>query len=95
MLELIKDRRGREKVRARIDDLARDPEKQGKPLTGPLAGYYSVRAAGRYRIIYRVDQSEIVVFVVVVGIRKEKDKRDIYALTQKLFRLSLLDPHED
>lgn len=34
------------KIRGRIDGLAEEPEKQGKPLTGELAGYRSLRAAG-------------------------------------------------
>ena len=34
MLEAIQDRRVRDKIRDRIDGLAEEPEKQGKPLTG-------------------------------------------------------------
>ncbi len=53
MLEAIQDRRVRDKIRDRIDGLAQEPEKQGKPLTGELTGYRSLRAVGqRYRVIY-------------------------------------------
>ncbi len=56
MLATTSDRRVREKIRDRIDGLAKDPEKQGRPLTGELTGYRSIRAVGqRYRIIYRVE----------------------------------------
>jgi len=34
----------------------------------------------------------IIVYVVALGMRKEGDKRDIYALTRRLIRLGLLEP---
>lgn len=92
MLEAIEDRRIREKIRDRIDGLAKDPEKQGKALIEELAGYRSLREAGqRYRIIYKVEEEKIVVLVVAVGIRKEGSKRDIYSLAKKLLRLQLVE----
>ena len=91
MLEGIKDRRILNAVRDRIDGLASDPEKQGKPLVGELSGFRSLRASGqRFRIIYRVEKDRIVVLVVATGIRKDGDRGDIYALAQKLVRLGLL-----
>jgi mRNA interferase RelE/StbE len=96
MLVAIQDRRVREKIRDRIDGLAVEPEKQGKPLTGELAGYRSLRAVGqRYRIIYRAKEDEILVLVVALGIRKEGSKRDIYSLARKLLRLRLLEPPQE
>jgi mRNA interferase RelE/StbE len=93
MLEAITDRRVRRIVRERIDGLAHDPDKQGKPLLGELTGYRSLRAVGqRYRILYRVDRGRVVVIVVAVGLRKAGDRRDVYALARKLLRLRLLDP---
>jgi mRNA interferase RelE/StbE len=92
-LQGILDRRIRDKILERIDELRENPEAQGKPLVRDLSRYYSVRAVGqRYRIIYKVDGSKITVFVVAVGIRKDGDKQDIYTLTKKLIRLRLLDP---
>ena len=92
MLKDISDRRVLEKIRDKIDALAEDPDKQGKPLTGELVGYLSVRAVGqRYRIIYRVEEKKILVFVVAVGLRKEGSKQDIYALAKKLLRLRLTE----
>ena len=91
MLEAIQDRRIREKIRDRIDGLAEEPEKQGKPLTGELAGFRSLRAVGqRYRIIYRIEEGKILVLVMAMGIRKEGSGKDIYALARKLLRLRLL-----
>ncbi len=68
LLQAVADRRVRQKIASKIDALAHEPEKQGKPLSGELSGFRSVRAAGqRYRIIYRVDRGRIIVFVVAVG----------------------------
>ncbi|MBI3961934.1 MAG: type II toxin-antitoxin system RelE/ParE family toxin [Deinococcus sp.] len=93
MLKAILDRRIQKKIRDRIDGLALEPEKQGKPLTGDLAGYRSLRTVGqRYRIIYGVYRNQVEVLVVAVGIRKEGSKGDVYALAKKLLRLGLLEP---
>ena len=91
LLDAITDRRIRESIRTRIDGLAHDPELQGKPLKGELAGLRSLRAVGqRYRILYRVERSRILVLVVAIGLRKEGDRGDVYRLAQKLLRLRLL-----
>jgi len=91
MLEDIQDRRVREKIITTIDRLEQDPQKQGKPLLGPLAGFRSLRAVGqRYRIIYTLREREVLVIIVAVGIRKEGDRGDIYRRLQKLVRLNLL-----
>ena len=91
MLEKIQDRRVRDKIRDRIDGLAEEPEKPGKPLTGELTGSRSLRAVGqRYRIIYRIEEGKVLVLVMALGIRKEGSGKDIYVLAQKLLRLRLL-----
>ena len=90
-LKAISDRRVRQGIENRIDDLETDAEQKGKTLVADLAGLRSIRAVGqRYRIIYRVDASQRTVFVVSLGIRKEGDKADIYALAKKLLRAGLL-----
>ncbi len=91
MVRKIADRRIREKLAGANDGLAADPELQGKPLGDDLAGYRSVRAVGqRYRIIYRVERSAVVVVVVAAGIRKEGSREDVYRVAAKLIRLGLL-----
>lgn len=91
MLEEISDRRIRERIAERIDALKENPGQIGKPLVGELATYRSLRAAGqRYRIIYRIEKQRVIVFVVALGIRKQGDKRDIYALAKKLLKLRLI-----
>jgi mRNA interferase RelE/StbE len=91
MVLKISDRRIQEKLLERMTALAADPELQGKPLGDELAGYRSVRAVGqRYRIIYRVERSAVVVMVVAAGIRKEGSREDVYRVAAKLIRLGLL-----
>lgn len=95
MLKAITDRRVRDLIVKRIDDLDEEPEKQGKPLVGELSGYRSLRAAGqRYRIVYRVVNDKIMVYIVAVGIRKEGSSTDIYNLAKKLISLRLFNPAE-
>ena len=78
-LEDITDRRIRQEIFDRIQELANDPEAQGKPLRNELAGLRSIRAAKqRFRVIYEVQQEEVIVVVVAVGIRKEGDRADVY-----------------
>ena len=91
MLLSISDRRVREKIYEKVKLLEEEPEKQGKPLTGKLSGYRSIRVAGqRYRIIYRTERDKLTVWIVALGIRKEGSKRDIYTLAKKLLRLYLI-----
>ena len=92
-LATISDALVRRAIAKRIDELKQAPEQRGKPLTGPLADYYSARAVGqRYRIIYQLDRDTIIVHIVALGIRKEGDKNDLYTLAQRLFSQGLLVP---
>jgi mRNA interferase RelE/StbE len=90
VLKAIADRRTRAIIR-RIDTLVEEPEKQGKPLRGWLAGFQSVRAAGqRYRVVYRIENAEQRVLVYMVGIRREGSRRDIYVLAEHLVQRGLI-----
>lgn len=92
MLRDITDMRIRRKILDIIADLKVQPDVKGKPLIGELAGFRSIRAVGqRYRILYRLESTQVIVYVIAVGIRKEGDKGDIYKLAQRLMRLGLLD----
>ncbi len=91
-LKAIKDRRIQAKIRDAIESLSLEPEKREKPLVGELAGFYSLRSVGqRYRIIYKIEKCKILIIVIAVGIRREKEPSDIYALAQKLVRLLKLE----
>ena len=81
----IKDRREQQLLLSRIEKLKHDPDKQGKALSEDLIGYRSIRAVGqRYRIIYRIEQDQVLVLVVGIGRRKEGNKKDIYEVTKRL-----------
>ncbi len=96
MLKGMKDRRIVRQIVQRIDRLGDDPEKQGKPLLGELSGYRSVRAAGQqYHVIYRIQDTSIIVVIAAVGIRKQGDKKDIYKLVRKMIQLNLIEPSSE
>jgi mRNA interferase RelE/StbE len=67
----------RNKVRAAVDELAKDPL-QGKPLGFTLKGLRSWRT-GDWRIIYRAEAEKVVVVIVTVGHR-----RDVYERVRRL-----------
>lgn len=93
MLGDIQDQRVKQKILDRVNELQDHPELLGDPLTDDLAGCRSLRAVGqRYRVIYRVEHDKGRVLVVAVGIRKEHDKRDVYAVAKRLISLRLLEP---
>ena len=78
----------RKTILNRTKQLAHDPEKQGKPLYGPLRGHRSIHV-GRYRLIFRIVRDEVQVFMLYAGLRKEGDKNDVYKLAQKLVKTFL------
>lgn len=95
-LASVTDARVRELLKKRLLGLGEDPDKQGKALTGELAGYRSIRAVGqRYRILYKLRSGVVTVYVVAIGIRKEGSKADIYELARRLLRLGLLEPDQN
>jgi mRNA interferase RelE/StbE len=77
-------------VMNKINGLRENSERQGKRLVGPLQGYRSIQAAGRYRAIYHVKRAEVEVVVLTAGLRKEGNKADVYELTKKLIRSGLI-----
>ena len=91
-LARIKDQRVQAHLRDAIQGLAENPEQQGKPMISELKGYRSLRAVGqRYRILYRTEADVVTVFVVLVGIRRDGDARDVYALAKKLLNQGLVE----
>jgi mRNA interferase RelE/StbE len=85
------DSKTQKQIINKINSLKTEPLLLGKRLKGPLKEFRSVRAAGqRYRIIYKVQEEEIII-IVAVGIRKEGDKKDIYELMKKYIKIGFLD----
>ena len=55
-----------------MDEVAKldDPRVRGKALVGNLAGFWRYRV-GDYRVLCRIKENELIIFVVEVGHRKE------------------------
>ena len=87
------EKRAQKQIINKLRDLEESPLQRGAPLLGELQGYRDIRAAGqRYRIIYTVEEERVIVLVVYVGIRKEGDKGDVYAIAKRLLRAGLIEP---
>jgi len=84
------DPEGQRKILQKMMGLRNSPEKQGRALVGPLKGLRRIVAAGRYRVLYRVQHEKVAVYVVATGLRKEGDKRDVYEIARKLIKAKLL-----
>lgn len=83
-LRAITDKRTVRAIASGLERLETEPAKRGKALTGDLEGYHSIRLAGqRYRALYSISVSQGVVTVVVIAIRREGDKRDVYRVASK------------
>ena len=91
LIRRIRDKKIQRTILDRIQKLSDEPDKQGKKLVKDLSGFRSVHAAGRYRIIYKIDKQMVIVYVLAAGIRKEGDKKDIYEIARKLLNAGLLD----
>ncbi len=52
--------------------LSTHPTEFGKPLSGPLRGYWRLRV-GDYRVIYRIEQQRLVVLVIKAGMRRDAE----------------------
>jgi mRNA interferase RelE/StbE len=55
-------------------DLAREPHRVGKPLGRELAGQFSARR-GPYRLLYRIDDTPLIVWVLRVDHRADVYRR--------------------
>jgi mRNA interferase RelE/StbE len=91
LINKLSDKKIQRTILDRIEQLSEEPDKQGKNLVQDLSGFRSVHAAGRYRIIYKIDKKTVIVYVLAAGIRKEGGKKDIYKIAKKLLNAGLLD----
>ena len=95
LIKKIADKKIRRTILNRIESLSDEPDKQGKMLVRELSGLRSIHAAGRYRILYKVDKRTVIIYVLATGIRKQGDKKDIYKIARKLLSAGLLDLDSD
>lgn len=63
------DKSEQERILNKLDDL-KDNVELGKPLTGNLAGLWSLRI-GKYRALYRILNYKLVIIVLDIGHRKD------------------------
>jgi mRNA interferase RelE/StbE len=63
------DKSEKEKVIKNLEQLGNNPE-IGKPLVGKLSGLWSLRM-GKYRAIYQIKHSELIILVLKLGHRKK------------------------
>ncbi len=91
LIKRIRDKKIQRTIVDRIQKLSDEPEKQGKNLVKDLSGFCSIHAAGRYRIVYKIDKQAVIIYVIAAGIGKEGDKKDIYEIARKLLNAGLLD----
>lgn len=91
LIKRIRDKKIQRAIMDRIHKLSDEPKKQGKSLVKDLSGFRSIHAAGRYRLIYKIDNQAVIIYVIAAGIRKEGDKKDIYEIARKLLNAGLLD----
>ena len=63
------DKLNQERIIRKLEELKNNP-KLGKPLTGNLAGLWSLRI-GDCRAIYQIKKSELLVLVLKIGHRKD------------------------
>lgn len=53
--------------------LSQNPDEAGEPLQFGLKGYRKLKIFDEYRIIYRVEKTAVLVFILAVGIRRDED----------------------
>ncbi|MCK4644856.1 MAG: type II toxin-antitoxin system RelE/ParE family toxin [Candidatus Aminicenantes bacterium] len=52
--------------------LTTKPKEFGKPLAGDLKGYWKLRI-GEYRVIYEIEEEKVLVYVIMVGYRRDEE----------------------
>ena len=62
------DKKDRKRIKDKLEDLKNNPE-LGKPLTGRLAGLWSLRT-GDYRTLYQIRHGELLILVLKIKHRK-------------------------
>ena len=71
-LEAVGPSAARRIMRSIDDKLTRAPLQFGSGLTGNLASFRKLRI-GDYRVVYRVREKDVIVFVLTVGPRRDKE----------------------
>lgn len=94
MLKIIKKQRGRQtldQLQALILDLRTEPEKKTQALTGMLKGFRSLHA-GRFRVVVRVEQQVLRVYVVGAGWHASGERDDVYQILARMVERGTIEP---
>ena len=68
------DRPTKEKIKRKCKELlSHNPEEVGEALRFELQGYRKLKIFDAYRIIYRVEKAEVLVFILAMGIRRDSE----------------------
>jgi mRNA interferase RelE/StbE len=68
----------KEKIKAKcITLLSTHPNEVGEPLRSHLSGYRKLKIFNDYRIVYKVDDNEVIVYIIAVGIRRDEEVYEI------------------
>lgn len=60
------------KIKSRVENhLVKNPAGLGKPLKGSFKGLWRYRCYDKYRVIYQILQSKLLIMVVEAGLRKD------------------------
>jgi mRNA interferase RelE/StbE len=70
-------------IKAIREKLSSNPKEHGKHLGSDLKGYWRLRV-GPYRVIYQVLESEVMVYVIKIGYRRD---REVYEQLAKRLNL--------
>ncbi len=72
------DVRTKEKIKRKCRELLTwHPEEAGEALRPPLGRYRKLVVFNNYRVVYRVDRDEVIVFILAVGIRRDAEIYEI------------------
>ena len=64
----------REKIKNKcLELLSESPDSVGEPLRRELSGYRKLKMFNDYRIVYRIDTKDRIVFILVVGLRRNEE----------------------
>ncbi len=62
------DKQKQKRILNKLEQLKDNPQ-IGKPLTGNLAGIWSLRI-GKYRALYRIYKEKLIIIILTIGYRK-------------------------
>jgi len=68
------DEKTKEKIKRKCKELlSTSPDKVGEQLHGELKDYRKLVMFDNYRVVYRIEKSEVLVFILAVGIRRDSE----------------------